>query len=319
MHDEEIVVLETSRLVIHPVNNVIWGEEEIEGLSDSIIATRHITPLWVHDEKDPEGRFVVLGGSRRLEACRRAKIEQVPCTVSCGLTEDEKLTAIFADNFQNRTITTATRIKAALIVCQKMAKGTSRALTLAKTTGMSFSLASKYILGADEILEKAYEDPETAERFIESKIEQIATSGLLFGKRPSLGKRPPTKWIPPNVKLPIKNPASTTESARPLPPEPKHKDPLWENYSSIVGSFPPAHAEVLGSLTSPVNLRVFWTALGYNSPPGLENWSFRDLKTVHNKSPEEILRMLGVPESKISELLSDATVNNHSETNVADV
>lgn len=346
---EEIRELSTSLLRPHPANDEVWGECPVDELVDSIRATGHITPLWVHDEGD--GSFVVLGGCRRLKACRALGVESVPCSIIDGLDEEQKLAALFSDNSPNRRITDESRARAAFYVCDHVERGQGRAGRLAHLTGMSLDLAKKYVAFAnavDQAVETGNEPEqvkaeaikvlsedglwsESAREFKESLMtdsakERLWTKPIAEARKRTISqnkdlheskKSTDVSEVSEVSETAVNQEEGTTSTGVSEVSEVSesptrdsalhsgsHDDPLWANYSAIVKSFPPSHAEILGSLLEPVNLRVFFTGLGYNPPKELQNWTFKDLKLSDGRTPRQALTSIGVPESVVSSLLT---------------
>lgn len=315
---EEIVLLDRTILKPHPAHERLWGDDPVDDLVESIRATNHLTPLWVHD--DENGYYTVLGGSRRLKAARILCIDVVPCSVSKLMTEEQQLAAVFSDNAPNRKLTKSDIIRAAVLVCHGIESGDKAAL-LSRYTGISYALSGRYVALANKILtlsedlwpqaiEEAsalkgleLEVQEPQEFLDENSRKQIWTAPVVRAKVKSEKAKPPAK----KEAEPVEEKAAPPEPEQPpqeeAPVDPRVDDPLWVNFSSLINSMPRRHAEVLGSLAAPVNLRTFWTVLKYEAHTSLENWSFKDLKTTDGRTPAQILRALGVPEPRIAELL----------------
>ena len=81
----------------------IFSEEELEALTNSIKKYGVLQPMVVV-QKEGTDRFLLVAGERRLRACRRAGVEQVPVVLRTEKNERENLIIAMIENLQRANL-----------------------------------------------------------------------------------------------------------------------------------------------------------------------------------------------------------------------
>jgi ParB family chromosome partitioning protein len=81
----------------------IFSEEELDALTSSIKKYGVLQPMVVV-QKEGTDRFLLVAGERRLRACRRAGVEQVPVVVRDEKNERENLILAMVENLQRANL-----------------------------------------------------------------------------------------------------------------------------------------------------------------------------------------------------------------------
>jgi len=104
----ELMDIELDQLVkheLHPREDI----EDVESLQASIKIDRLQEPIVVHEAE--EGRFEVLDGMRRLQACRNLKTNEIPCLVKKELEAEEAARIAWIKNVERESLSPIEKAK----------------------------------------------------------------------------------------------------------------------------------------------------------------------------------------------------------------
>jgi ParB family chromosome partitioning protein len=104
MDSENIRMLAVGTLRHHP-DNPRKNIGDIEELTDSIRKNGVMQNLTVVPAEDELGKFWVLIGNRRLEAAKKAGLDELPCRVAEGLSKIEQIGIMLEENIQRADLT----------------------------------------------------------------------------------------------------------------------------------------------------------------------------------------------------------------------
>lgn len=94
-----MVTIPTEKIHPHP-QNPRKSIKNVDELADSLKKNGIMQNLTVVPKEDAKGEYLVLIGHRRLEACKKAGITEVPCRIIKGLTLEEQVGRMLEENMQ---------------------------------------------------------------------------------------------------------------------------------------------------------------------------------------------------------------------------
>lgn len=167
----------------HPDNNLLWEDEPIDDLLVAIQKSGYLSPLIVMMNYDKEGNFdgtyTILGGHRRFRAACTLGYMSVMCkTINPGDSELSALGVLWSDNATCRTMTAADKLRAGIILFQRVPEGGNKAQVLAQTCGMSYDTAEKIMNAAAKVMRAMEENPEQADNIQKDALELAKTHGI---------------------------------------------------------------------------------------------------------------------------------------------
>ena len=92
-----MVTIPTEKIHPHP-QNPRKSIKNVDELADSLKKNGIMQNLTVVPKEDAKGEYLVLIGHRRLEACKKAGITEVPCRIIKGLTLEEQVGRMLEEN-----------------------------------------------------------------------------------------------------------------------------------------------------------------------------------------------------------------------------
>ncbi len=138
-------------------NPFIFREDTaFEMLMDSISNLGVLTPIIVRDLKD--GNYEIISGHRRVEACRRLKIETIPCIIK-ELTREEAIIVLVDLNLQRDEILPSEKAYAYKMKMDAMK-------SQGKRTDLTSTQSVSKFRTAEEVGKENNESRETVRRYI---------------------------------------------------------------------------------------------------------------------------------------------------------
>lgn len=167
----------------HDDNSLLWEEEPIDDLLVAIKKSGYLSPLIVmmnyNKEGDFDGTYTILGGHRRFRAACTLGYSSVMCkAIHPGDSELSALGVLWADNATCRTMTAADKLRAGIILFQRVPEGENKAHVMASTCGMSYDTAEKIMNAAAKVMRAMEENPEQADNIQKGALELAKAHGI---------------------------------------------------------------------------------------------------------------------------------------------
>ena len=129
-----------SRIFPHP-SNVRDDLGDLAGITDSVKAHGILQPLLVQPHPQKDGCYIVLAGHRRLEAARRAGLQEVPVTIRHGVKYETALELMLVENLQRADLNPMDKAEA---MGQLKMRGHS-VIRIAEAIGLSDAAVYQYL------------------------------------------------------------------------------------------------------------------------------------------------------------------------------
>ncbi|AFA47902.1 ParB/RepB/Spo0J family partition protein [Acetobacterium woodii] len=105
LENNEMMVLDLDDLIsFHDHIFTRYSEEMLQELMDSIEDVGLLVPILARDHPEIRGKFEILSGHNRVEACKRLGMKQVHARIFSNLTEDEAKLIVIETNLKQRNL-----------------------------------------------------------------------------------------------------------------------------------------------------------------------------------------------------------------------
>jgi ParB-like nuclease domain. len=105
LENNEMMVLDLDDLIpFHDHIFACYSEEMLQELMDSIEDVGLLVPILARDHPEIRGKFEILSGHNRVEACKRLGMKQVHARIFSNLTEDEAKLIVIETNLKQRNL-----------------------------------------------------------------------------------------------------------------------------------------------------------------------------------------------------------------------
>lgn len=105
LDDEELLMIEVNKLLEFG-DHIFPGYDEIsmKGLMVSIESRGVVTPILVRKHPEKLGKYEILAGHNRVEACKRLNIDIIPARLFNGLSENDAKMIVLETNLNQRNM-----------------------------------------------------------------------------------------------------------------------------------------------------------------------------------------------------------------------